>query len=140
MALQKFFYSRLVYNAITIDFNESTSMIEITEIPIRGVNTSTAGVSETLFERVEVQVALKFHFIDIATSTALLTYWRNWGSLGKQATLTLDRLNTCAGQYEYDNYNTYFTKAELLNNPFAPKRQLLVRPLYQIVMQFRQGV
>ncbi len=139
MAFSKFFYPRLVYNAITIDFVDPVSVIAVDEIPIRGQNASIAGLTETLFERMELRVTLNFVHVNNTITAALRTYWTNWGSLGKQAALTFDRLSTCAGQYEYDQFNTAFTKAELLNSPWAPRRSMTGRALYAMQLVFRQG-
>jgi hypothetical protein len=142
VALNKYFYPRLQYGTgpTTIDFVKSLLDVQVSEIPIKGVNTSIGGRQETLFERMEVQVTLRINHEDVATLTALLTYWRSSGALGKQATLVLDRLGTCAGQYEYDNYNTYFTKFELLTNPFKVVRSLSSSARYAIDLTGRQGL
>jgi hypothetical protein len=44
------------------------------------------------------------------------------------------------GVAEYDIYNTTFTKAELLNNPFQAPRPLFGRALYALELIFRQGL
>lgn len=44
------------------------------------------------------------------------------------------------GVEEYDIYNTSFTKAELLNNPFQAQRPLFGRALYALELLFRQGL
>lgn len=134
-----FFYPSLVYNAVTINFDDPVTAIEVQRKPIRGRNLSQNGTSETLFFRVETMVVLSFRFLQKPKLEEIRTYIEAWGLLGKQAVLTLDRLSTCAGQYEYDAYNAFFTKAELLNDPFAPTRSLMPRALYSIQLAFRQG-
>lgn len=123
---------------ITMDF-DPIQMIRVVEQGIRGENLAVAGHREVLLERIETQVFLRLGFALTADMTALLTWWRNWASKGLQSTVILDRLSSAAGQWEYDNFNTFFTKAELLNNPFPPIRSILARARYLIELQFRQG-
>ncbi|MBI4637675.1 MAG: hypothetical protein HY727_15160 [Candidatus Rokubacteria bacterium] len=140
MALNKHFYVRFVYNAITIDFEPATK-IEIQEVPIRGQNVGLSGVLETVYERNEVLVTLTLQHLTAAIATSLMTYWRDWGSRGFQGVLTLDRLGTCGGQWEYDNFNSYFSKAELVIEKSAIARSAgLSVALYLAVLTFRQGV
>jgi hypothetical protein len=138
-AKQKFFYPRLVYNAITIDCDDPVAAIEVSEIPVAGRNVSASGKQETLYLRIEQQVRLMWINLEIAKITALRTYFRDWGGQGKQAALTLDRLLTCAGQYEYDHYNTFFDKAELVDVRLIPQRSQLTKALYTLTLVFRQG-
>lgn len=139
MPLQKFFYPRLVYNSVTIDFPEPLAGIAPAPSDVSVVTRSLAGYTETLFQRIEHQIELNFRHLDSATLAALWTYWTTWAALGKQAALTLDRFNTCAGQWEYDQFNTFFTKAELVKQPFRARREVNGRTLYMIVLLFRQG-
>lgn len=139
-AKQTFFYPRLVYNAITIDFDDPVAAIATTEVPVAGRNIAAgSGKQETLYIRMEQQVSLTWINLEIAKITALRTYFRDWGAQGKQAALTLDRLNTCAGQYEYDHYNTLFDKAELIDVRLIPQRSQVAKALYTLTLIFRQG-
>jgi len=139
-AITGHFNVRLVYGAgpTTVDLDPA-AMIRIQEPVVRGENVAADGTREVVFERLETLVFLGYQYLLTAEATALLTYWRTHGAKGLQATLTLDRLSSSAGQWEYDNYNTFFTKAELLNNPFAPSRAVRGRPRYALELQFRQG-
>jgi len=87
-------------------------------------------------------VTLTIVFWPISTSrlTEIRTYWRQWGIYRRPCQLILDRLYTCAGQYEFDHYNQYFTRAILIDNPFKPTRQeaAISRPKYSIAMSWRQ--
>lgn len=134
-----FFYPRLVYNSITIDFDDPVAAISIPEVPVAGRNVSASGKQETLYLRMEQQVSLTWINLEIAKLTALRTYFRDWGGQGKQAALTLDRFNTCIGQYEYDHYNTLFDKVELVDVRLVPQRSVMGRALYTLTLVFRQG-
>ena len=140
MALAKFFYPRLVYNAVTIDFAEAYRVIIPPEQMIGSVALSASGLQETLVDRIERTVTLVFWPMTTAKLTEVRTYWTNWGHLGKSGALTLDRLSTCAGQFEYDTYNTFFTAAVLVTNPFAPTRQeaAISRAAYMMSLTWRQ--
>ncbi len=139
MPLATCFYPRLVYNAVTIDCTDPVGVIVAPEVPIRGGNVAVAGVQETLFERIEVQVTLGFRLLPSAKVSELWTYWSTWGAARKQAVITLDRFATAAGQWEYDRYNTFFTKAELVTDRFLPVRAFLTRALYHLDLTWRQG-
>lgn len=140
MALATFFYPRLTWPGGQIDFDEAYRVTIPPEQAVGSLAVSASGLQETLIDRVEVTVSLVFWPITTARLTEVRTYWRTWGLYGRPATLILDRLSTCAGQYEYDHYNLYFTKAILVNNPFAPTRQeaAISRARYALPMQFRQ--
>lgn len=149
MARSGFFYPRLVWEVTTLDFDLFSgpngagvvaNTLVVDELALRGQNVAIAGAQETLFERDERRVTLTFMHIDNTLMASLRTYWNTWAKFGKQAALTLDRLNTCGGQYEFDQFNTFFTKAELQNNPWAPRRALAARALYQLQLVIRQGV
>ena len=136
----KFYYPRLVWNAVTIDFVNPVHIPEIpTEMAVQGQNTSLNGFQETLFIRDEHRVHLLFRVLSTGELQALRAYWNGWGKYGRQATLTLDRSGTCAGQYEYDVFNTFFTRAECLQNPYAPTRTILGDTIYTYDVVFRQG-
>jgi hypothetical protein len=132
------YYPRLVYNGITLDF-EIAKMVAVQETPVCAQNTTLSGVVETLGIRLETTVVLSFAPMSSPKLQELRAYWLNWAWLGKQAVLTLDRFGTCAGHTEYDLYNLFFTKAELLNSPFGPTRFTPKKALYSIDLTFRQG-
>lgn len=139
MPLAKFFYPRLTYNAINIDFPDPVTNLRVQEPEVRLANLSTAGVTESLSVRSDFFLILQFAHLSTATLASLRTFWRDHGRLMKQSAITLDRLLTCAGQYEFDQFNTFFTKAELQANPFAPTRSAFTQARYQIELLFRQG-
>lgn len=56
------------------------------------------------------------------------------GSLGADAPTAPN-----IGIYEFDTFNVYFSKAELLSNPFQPSIVNLFRSLYALELAFRQG-
>jgi hypothetical protein len=134
-----YFYPRLVYNSITVDFDLALNVV-VTPKPVRAQNISLNGNLETLYIREELIVTLSFGPTQLTKATAIMLYARNWGFQGKQGVLTLDRNSNCAGQLEYDVFNTSFTKAELLNDPLTLTRHLMAKPLYKLDLTFRQGV
>ena len=140
MALASFFYPSVIWPGGRIDFDEAYRLVIPPEQAVGSVALSASGLQETLVDRVEVTVSIVFWPITTARLTEIRNYWRSWGLYGRPATLILDRLNTCAGQYEYDQYNLFFTKAILINNPFAPTRQeaAISRAKYSVALQFRQ--
>jgi len=137
----KFFYPRLSYGspATLLDFDDPASRVVVQRIPIRAQNVSDNGTMETLSIRSETLVTIGLAPLTRDKLAELYTYVDTWGLAGKQGALTLDRFSACAGQWEYDQFNGFFTKAELMTNPFAPARYLLSRALYAIELVFRQG-
>lgn len=140
MAIATFFYPSLIWPGGRIDFDEVYRLVIPPEEAIGSSGIAASGLQETALDRIEVTVTLVLWPITTARLTELRTYWRQWGVYRRPAQLILDRLNTCAGQYEYDHYNTYFTRAILIDNPFAPTRQeaAVSRAKYSIGLSFRQ--
>lgn len=137
-----FLVPRLVYGAGPTTFNFTTPVQTIvpSEARIKGSNISLSGFQETLSVRIEPRITLGWSTLSAAELTSLRTWFRDWASLGEQSALTLDYLATAAGQWEYDIYNTFFTKAECLYNPFEPRRLVLARKdKWVIALTFRQG-
>lgn len=137
-----FFYPRLSYGsgATTIDFTNPCHLpAPPTELSVRAENFSLAGFMERLHIRDEVRLTLQFPMLFKAEVVALRTMWNAWGKYGHQMALTLDRNSTATGQDEYDAWNTYFSRAELLTNPFAPQRRVIGDIVYAIELNFRQG-
>ncbi len=136
-----FFYPRIVYGTgpTTINFDDAATPRVPEPVAVRGDNISTAGRRESLFTRLERVLTIIFPAMDNTKFTELHTYVTTWALLGEQAAVTLDRLSTCAGQFEFDVYNTFFTKAELLELRWSPQRAVLSRPFYTVTMTFRQG-
>jgi hypothetical protein len=146
MAIATAFYPSISYgSAPTVinfgasDVREVASLLEINEAAIRKQNISEDGTSETLFLRFEVQTRLSFQFITKATADLLRTWWRSHAALGNQSALTLDRLGTCAGQLEFDSYNTFFSLAELVDAQWQPRRTTPRGLHYAMTLTFRQG-
>lgn len=140
MALTSFYYPSLIWPGGRIDFDEAYRLNIPPEQAIGSVAIAASGVQETLVDRLEVTVSIIFWPITTSRLTEVRNFWRSWGCYGKPSELILDRLNTCVGQYEYDHYNLYFSKAVLINNPFAPTRQeaAISRSRYLIPLSFRQ--
>lgn len=136
------FYPRLTYGTTAVDFptslGGSPAHIVVAETPIARSNVAEDGSRETLFQRLDVELTLSWTHLPAGTITQVLTWWRDWASKGKATAITLDRFDACGGQWEYDQYNTYFSHAELLNNPFGPQRPQLGRPKYALQLKFRQ--
>lgn len=141
MAFSKFFYPRISYGGTPtlIDFADPVTWLQVVEPEVRLANLSAGGVVEALTVRSDYFVTLRFDFLEATTLAALRTWWRDHARLMKQSALTLDRLGTCGGQYEYDVHNATFSKAELQNNPFQPSRSILSRARYTLELVFRQG-
>lgn len=122
-ALSGHFYPQLAFDSgSTINFVDPANLIVIDEVPVGGQNTSLNGNTETLQVRNEPRVTLTFQALDGPTTTAVRDWWRDWAMVGKQTALVLDRFGTCSGQWEFDAYNTFFTRAICLRNPFSPRR------------------
>lgn len=134
-----FFYPSLVWAGGSIAFDDPVIVSVPPLRPIRGTNIAVSGLQETLYERTEARVDITFRPLSVAMLTALRNYCDAWGFRGGEAFLTLDRLDTCAGQLEYDLYNRFFTRAILINDTFAPERMTLSRPFYQIALSWRQN-
>lgn len=137
-----FFYPRISYGdpATVIDFVNPAHIVDPpTELSVQGQNFSLNGFMETLFIRDEVRITLLFPQLFSSEVEDLRDLWQGWSKRGRQFALTLDRNATCAGQYEFDVYNTYFSRAELLSNPFAPKRRVISDTVYLYELTVRQG-
>jgi hypothetical protein len=136
----KFFYPRIRYSSpiVTLDFDDPAGMPMIDDGAERGQNVSEGGVTETLFVRGEPRLRLRFVHLKTAKLAEVYTWWTSHARLGKQSEIILDRLSTCAGQWEYDQFNTHFTRGVLLNNPFAPRRDLGMLAQYGLELLFRQ--
>lgn len=135
----KFFYPRIAYSSpvINVDFDDPVSP-SILPVSIRADSVAEDGTRESLFRRIENQVRLA-GLINKALLDSIYTFWRDWGALGKQATLTLDRLSTCAGQFEFDSFNAFFTKAEVAELTFNLVRAAPAALVYGVTLTFRQG-
>jgi hypothetical protein len=135
------FYPRLTWStASVLDFTMPLSALQIREIPVRGQNIALSGLMETLLFRTDYVVALVWQYMPPQQVTPLRNFVNTWGLLGKQAVLLLDRYYTCGGQHEFDTYQSTFSRAELLNNPFSPQRVIPARGgLFTIELVFRQG-
>ena len=146
MAIATAFYPSISYGSgpTLINFGASeprevASMIEINEAAIRKQNVAEDGTTETLFVRFETQVRVSFQFLTKATIDAIRTWWRTHAALGLVSGLKLDRLETAAGQLEYDTYNTFFTTAELVDVQWQPRRTTPRGIHYALSLTFRQG-
>lgn len=141
-----YFYPRINYNSVNIDFDDTAgspagpcNLIVFPPTVVRGENYAASGAREVLVERIEYTMRMQFLLITKARLDSLWTYWSTWGALGKQAAITLDRNSGCGGQWEYDQFNTFFNKAENVDQSFQPARTSNKGPLYGITLNFRQG-
>lgn len=135
------FYPRITYNGNVLDLMPSCSQLKLRPSTVQNSDIAGSGARQVLTERDETLVTLSWLFLTPVMVGQLMTFYTSWGKEKKQSTLVLDRFNTCAGQWEYDSYNTYFTKAELENNPLEFAR---VIPggggFFGVDLLFRQGV
>lgn len=143
-----FFAVRFVYGVgpITLDFDQAATTVFPQITPIMGSSMVYDGHRETLFNRQEYGVTLAWQKLSTTMINGVGTWFNNWGGLGKQTAITLDRAATCAGQAEYDNFNAFFTKAELITAPLslqipplAASRTVIDRAIYSVALVFRQG-
>lgn len=140
MALAQFFYPSLIWPGGRIDFDEAYRISIPDESPVGSNNIAASGLQETVIDRVETTITIVFWPITTSRLTEIRNYFHGWAKYGRPSQLILDRLNTCVGQYEYDTFNTFFTKAILVTNPLRASRGQGVesRARYQIAMQWRQ--
>lgn len=140
MPLQTFFYPRLSWPGGEINFDEAYRVSCPDESPVGSVNIAASGLQETVIDRDETTITIVFWPITTSRLTEVRNWFHAWAKKGNRSALILDRLNTCAGQYEFDNFNAFFTKAILINNPFRPSRMQGVesRARYTISLSFRQ--
>lgn len=134
-----FFYTRIIYGGGSqLDFTTPSNPL-ISELRVKGENVSLSGFQETLSVRMESRLTLGFPILSRTNLIQIRDWWREWASLGRQSAVILDYLGTCAGQYEYDLFNTFFDKAHCFYNPFEPKRFVPARQLFTMQLAFRQG-
>lgn len=140
MARLTFFYPSLIWPGGRIDFDEAYRISVPTEEAVGSRNLAASGLQETVIDRDEVTIALTFWPITSSRLNEIRTWYQTWAKKGNRTTLILDRFDTCSGQYEYDQFNRFFSKAILINNPLSPARRDGVesRASYTIVLQFRQ--
>lgn len=137
---QKLFYPSFEFaGGSRIDFPDHAADIKVSGNRIRGQNLSLGGVQETLSVRMEYRLLIAYRYLPTAMMAQLWDWWQDYASLGFQTAITLDRFNTCAGQWEYDRFNTFFDKAECQNDPMEPVRAFPSRPFYTYAFVFRQG-
>lgn len=139
MPFPGYFYPRITYGSVSLDTTWPASVVVGSEIPVAGVNVALSGARETLHVRTETRVAIRYGRLTKAELAAFRTWYVTHAGLGKASTLVLDRFGTCTGQYEYDVYNTFFTLAELIGNPFEPQRIAAAVNEFSLSLLFRQG-
>lgn len=138
----QFFYLRLTYGTgpTVVNFVNPVHIVDPpTQLAVRAENVSLAGFREVLHIRDEVRLHVLFQSLFTSEVESLRTYWDAWGKFGRQSAIILDREDTASGQDEYDNFNTFFTRAELLTNPFEPKRRVPHDAWYVWDAVWRQG-
>ena len=136
---QGFFYPRIIFGGGSeLTFTTPANPL-ISEGAVKGENVSLNGFQETLFVRDEPRLTLGFPILSRDNLVQIRDWWKDWAKLGRQSAVILDHFGTCAGQYEYDLFNTFFDKAHCLYNPFEPKRFVPARQLFTLQITFRQG-
>ena len=107
------------------------------QVNLSAITTGPAGTTARKIYRTVAGDAGAHKLVTTLTDNTSTTYVDNVadGSLGADAPTSPN-----LGIVEYDVYNTYFTKAELLNYPFQPQRSAMGRALYLVELLFRQGV
>lgn len=134
-----FFYPRIIFGGGSeLTFTTPANPL-ISEGAVKGENVSLNGFQETLFVRDEPRLTLGFTILSHDNLIAVRDWWKDWAKLGRQSEVILDHFGTCAGQYEYDLFNTFFNLAHCLYNPFEPKRFVPARQLFTLQLTFRQG-
>lgn len=140
------YYARIatVADVVIVDFTSGLSEAPlIARTPVLRANIADSGMGEYLLVREEVTVRLIWEFLSKAEADSVKTFFDNYGKTRTQVKVTLARtivgVSTPAGQWEYDNYNAYFTKAELLDPSFVIPRRIRMRDIYSAVLTFRQG-
>lgn len=143
----KFFYPLIRYSAFVepdnrkskILFSTPVNLLELTPTSIRSDAVAWSGAEQSLFNRQEDQVRLVWSLLDKSVLDELWTFWTTHAQKGLPAELVLDRLGTCAGQWEFDEYNQFFTRAKLVQMQFAPRRGAsLALTKYVVELIFRQ--
>jgi hypothetical protein len=139
------FAVRFFYGAsVTLDFDVPAMAILIPPRPVIAGNRVYSGKTEWLYGRMESQLSLTWMKLTAPKVAEVWTWWSTWYALGKQTAIILDRLGTATGQWEYDQWNTTFTKAEpgpdLTVAAFPLTRTVLERPAWTFgPITFRQG-
>lgn len=136
------FFPQLTYGVANtvIDFTPPANLV-VNPGDVAGINIALSGKQETLHIRSEAIVEMDFERISFAVVEALFEYRDTWGKFGKQSVLVLDSSGNGAGSWEYENYNTFFDKAELdIETGVKPVRGRLRRGVYSLKLVFRQGV
>lgn len=131
-------------DAALVNFDSALSEApRITRTPVRRLNIADSGKAEYLLVRRELTVQLIWEFLSKIEIDGVEWFVANYGEPGTQVKVILARtiggVTTPAGQWEYDDYNTYFNKAELIDPSFTAVRRLRTRDIYSAVLTFRQG-
>jgi hypothetical protein len=145
----KHFYVRLSYGSgpTLVDISESAAGVAIAEGPVSVSNLAMGGKREVLHFRIDTFLGLAFRRLPLADMNAIKTWLETHALKGLQTAVTLDRLATCGGQWEYDHFNTFFSRAELVGAfgqiavpPVVQfPRTVLERALWDQAFVFRQG-
>lgn len=134
-----FFYPRIIFGGGSqLDFLVPADPV-VSEGRVYADNVSLTGYQERLSVRLEPRLTLAFKILHPTNLAQVRAWWIDWASLGRQSQIILDRFGTCAGQYEFDNFNTTFTRAHCLYNPFEPRHFVPSRGLFSMQLSFRQG-
>jgi hypothetical protein len=141
------FAVRFTYNSVNLDFDEPATAVRPETLPIGVSNAAQSGDEEYLHFRFETTLTLGWLTLSTAKMAELQQWYTTWGALKKQTVIILDRLGTCAGQREYDVFNSFFTRAVLITAPGQLQlpvagdnvRLFLGRSIYRATLNFRQA-
>lgn len=136
------YHLRLVYNSIQIEiFSRSVEVVDPCAHEVIDYAEALSLATAIQIYRFENEVSLTWNSLAPEDFNKLYTYYVDWGRFGKQCALTLDAFNRDVNTWEYDNFNTHFDKAELMNPfDFHPRRSIYEwNRRYDLTLAWRQG-
>lgn len=129
------------YGGTPLFVNRSAEIVDLDLGSVGTQKRSPSGKTETLVWTYRPTVTLTWAGLTAEQIQDIQDYWENWGRLGLQAVLKLDRVSRDAGSWEVDFFNTYFTKAELIDpSRFHPRRSVEWHARYDLTLSWRQGL
>lgn len=126
-----YFYPSITYGdpvTTTVGFLNPATAISVRLSAIRNTQRSLAGLQETQFIRTDYFLTLTCNAKHVDDVNLMINWFGAWGAHGQPSAIVLDRLSTCAGQIEYDRWNTFFDRAICMQADFEPKRLTPGRP------------
>jgi hypothetical protein len=140
MALQTFWYPSIIYPGGRVDLDELYRFAPPpTKSRVGSIGISASGLQETATDRAELTIGLVLWPLTKTRTDEIRVWWDAWAWEGRPSQLILDRNLTCQDQWEF-RYNTVFSRAILVTDPFAPTRPeaAVSRPRYSLQLVFRQ--